>query len=121
MLLPTAVYQFPTTPLELSEFARAAQTWGNILLTRITVYRHFPGSSVVKNLPAMQKPQEMQLRSLDLEDPLEKGLATHSGILAWRTPWTKELGRLYSIGSQRVGHDGSDVARRHTLASHKRI
>ena len=82
--------QFPTMPLELSEFARAAQTWGNILLTRITVYRHFPGSSVVKNLPAMQKPQEMQLRSLDLEDPLEKGLATHSGILAWRTPWTEE-------------------------------
>ena len=101
MLLPTAVYQFPTTPLELSEFARAAQTWGNILLTRITVYRHFPGSSVVKNLPAMQKPQEMQLRSLDLEDPLEKGLATHSGILAWRTPWTEEPGGLQSMESRK--------------------
>ena len=58
-----------------------------------------------KNLPAMQKPQEMQVPSLDLEDPLEEGLATHSSLLAWRTPWTEELGRLHSIGSQRLGHD----------------
>ena len=45
----------------------------------------------VKNLPAMQ---EMQVRSLGEEDPLEKGMATHSSILAWRIPWTEELGGL---------------------------
>ena len=42
---------------------------------------------------------------LGWEDPLEKGMATHSSILAWRTPWTEELGRLQSMGWQRVGHD----------------
>ena len=55
-----------------------------------------------KNLPAMQ---ETQLQSLGREDPLEKGMATHSSILAWRTPGTEEPGRLQSIGSQRVGHN----------------
>ena len=55
---------------------------------------------MVKNLPAMQ---EMWVRSLDQEDPLEKGTATHSSILAWRIPWTEEPGGLQSTGSQRVG------------------
>ena len=56
----------------------------------------------VKNLPAMQ---EIQVRSLGWEDPLEKEMATHSSILAWRIPWTEESGGLQSMGSQRVGHD----------------
>ena len=56
----------------------------------------------VKSLPAMW---EIQVRSLGQEDPLEKGMATHSIILAWRIPWTEEPGSLQSIGSQRVGHD----------------
>ena len=56
----------------------------------------------VKNLPAMQ---ETQVGSLGWEDPLEKGLATHSSILAWRIPWTEEPGRLQSMGSQRVRQD----------------
>ena len=56
---------------------------------------------VVKNLPVMR---ETQVQSLDLEDPLEKVMATHSSILAWRIPWTGEPGRLQSVGSQRVGH-----------------
>ena len=56
----------------------------------------------VKNLPAVQ---EIRVGSLSQEDPLEKGMATHSGILAWRIAWTEEAGRLQSIGSQRVGHD----------------
>ena len=43
--------------------------------------------------------------SLDWKDPLEKGMATHSSILAWRIPWTEEPGRLQSMGSQRVEHD----------------
>ena len=51
----------------------------------------------VKKLPAMQ---ETWVRYLGWEDPLEKGRATHSSILAWRTPWTEEPGRLQSMGSQ---------------------
>ena len=43
---------------------------------------------MVKNLPSMQEPQEMQVQSLGQEDPVEKGMATHSGILAWRIPWS---------------------------------
>ena len=44
-------------------------------------------------------------RSLDREDPLEKGMGTHSNIFAWRIPWTEKPGRLQSMGSQRAGHD----------------
>ena len=55
-----------------------------------------------KNLPAMQ---ETWVQSLGWEDPLEKGTAAHSSILAWRIPWTEEPGGLQSMGSQRVGHD----------------
>ena len=51
----------------------------------------FPGGTVVKNLPAMQK---TLVPSLGPEDALEKGMATHSGVLAWRTPWTEEPGGL---------------------------
>ena len=51
----------------------------------------------VKNLPEVQ---ETKLLSLDRKDPLEKEMATHSSILAWRIPWTEELGRLQSIGLQ---------------------
>ena len=56
---------------------------------------------MVKNTAAVQ---ETQVQSLGQEDPLEKGMATHSSILAWRIPWTEEPGELQSIGSQRVGH-----------------
>ena len=49
--------------------------------------------------------QETQVGSLGPEDLLERGMATHSSILAWRTPWTEEAGGLQSIGSQRVRHD----------------
>ena len=57
---------------------------------------------MVKNLPTKQ---ETGVRSLGQEDPLEKGMATHSSILAWRIPWREEPGGLPSMGSQRVGHD----------------
>ena len=53
---------------------------------------------LAKNLPAMQEMQETWVQSLGLEDPLEKEMATHSSILAWRTPWTKEPGGLQSMG-----------------------
>ena len=56
----------------------------------------------VKHLSAMQK---IWVRSLGWKDPLEKEMATHSSILAWRIPWMEEPGRLQSTGSQRVGHD----------------
>ena len=46
-----------------------------------------------------------QFRVLDQEDPLEKGMATHSSILAWKIPWTEEPGGLQSMGSPRIGHD----------------
>ena len=59
-------------------------------------------SQMVKNLPVRQ---ETWVQSLDWEDPLEKRMATQPNILAWRIPWTEELGRLQSMGSQRVRHD----------------
>ena len=59
-------------------------------------------AQTVKNLPAMK---ETWVLSLGLEDPLEKGMATHSSILDWRIPWTEEPGRLESMGSQRVRDD----------------
>ena len=58
----------------------------------------------VKNLPAVQ---ETRVRSLGQEDPREKGMATHSSILAWRIPWTEEPGGLQSMGSQRVRNDSA--------------
>ena len=59
-------------------------------------------AQMVKNPPAIK---ETQVQSLDQEDPLEKGMATHSSILAWRIPWTEEPGGLHSMGSLRVRHD----------------
>ena len=61
----------------------------------------FPGGAVVKNQPV----NAGDTRSLSQEDLLEKEMATHSSILAWKIPWTEEPGRLQSMGSQRVGHN----------------
>ena len=58
----------------------------------------------VKNPPAMEETQEMWVQSLGREDPLEEGMGTHSSVLTWRIPWTKESGGLQSTGLQRVGH-----------------
>ena len=58
-------------------------------------------AQMVRNLSALQ---ETPVRSLGQEDPLQKEMATHSSILAWRIPWTKEPGRLQPMGSQRVRH-----------------
>ena len=55
---------------------------------------------MVKNPSTMQESQETQVQSLGREDPLEEGTATHSSIIAWRTPWTEEPGGLPSIGTQ---------------------
>ena len=59
-------------------------------------------AQMVKHLPIMW---EIQVQSLGWEDLLEKEMATHSSILAWKIPWMEEPGRLQSMGSQRVGHD----------------
>ena len=62
----------------------------------------YPGGSSVKNLPAKQ---ETWARSLSQKDPLEEGMATHTGILDWKIPWPEEPGGLQSIQSQRVECD----------------
>ena len=60
---------------------------------------------MIKNMPAVQEPQDMRVQSLGKEDPLEEGMATDSSILAWRISGTVEPGRISSIGLQRVRHD----------------
>ena len=72
----------------------------NVNVTTTTkLYTGFPVAELVKNLPA---PRETWVLSLGGEDTLEKGKATHSSSLAWRIPWTEGLGRLQSMGLQRV-------------------
>ena len=66
------------------------------------VFLGFPGGSDGKESAATRK---TWVRSLGQEDPLEKEMATHSSVLAWRIPWTEEPGGLQSVGSQRVGHN----------------
>ena len=68
--------------------------------------RDFPIALMVKNLPAMQK---TQVQCLDQDDSLEKEMATHTNILAWKIPWKEEPGRLQSMGSQRVGHKATNT------------
>ena len=72
----------------------------------IIIHLHLKSASLVaqsvKNLPAVQ---ETRVRSLGWEDPLEKEMASHSSILAWKLSWTEESDGLQSMGSQRVGHD----------------
>ena len=65
------------------------------------------GAQMVNNLPAIQ---ETWVWSLGGEDPLEKGMATHSSMLSWRIPWTEEPGGLQSLGSHRVRHNGRKEA-----------
>ena len=84
------------------------EVWGGCFLERVGIYCSLIinlGSLVsqrVKNMPAMQ---ETQVRSLGQEDPLEKGMTTHSSILAWRIPWTEERGVLQPMGLQIVRHN----------------
>ena len=62
-------------------------------------------AGTVESLPVIR---ETQVRSLGRDDPLEKEMATHSSILAWKIPWTEEPGRLWSMGSQMVGRRYAD-------------
>ena len=68
------------------------RTWFSLYLYSLSLHC----GSTVKNLPAMQEPLEVRVWSLGWEDPLEESMATHSSILAWRIPWTEELGKLHS-------------------------
>ena len=68
----------------------------------LELYVHSLEAQTVKNLPAMW---ETWIQSLGWEDPLEKGMATHSSIVAWRIPWTEEPDRLQTMESQRARHD----------------
>ena len=82
----------------------------NIYISNVLVINiHYHGGSQmaqeVKNPPAMQESQELQVWSLGQKDPLEEEMATHSSILAWKIPQIEEPGRLQSMGSQRVRHD----------------
>ena len=72
--------------------------------THTSIFTHIntPGGPVVKNQPAVQ---EMRVPSLSQEDPLEEGMTTHPSIFAGKILWPEELGRLWSMESQRVGHD----------------
>ena len=72
------------------------------ILSTTTVFGAFLVAQMVKNLPAMQ---ETQVQSLGRKDPLEKGMTTHSSILACRIPWTEEPSGLQSMRLQRVGHN----------------
>ena len=72
------------------------------LMQTYLLYWGLPGGSEIKNPPDKLK---TQVHSLGQEDPLEKEMATHSSTLGWKMPWTEELGKLQSMGLQRVGHD----------------
>ena len=74
-------------------------------VTKIITPKMFRASLVAQRLKHLPSVRETWVRSLGQEDPLEKEMATHSSILAWRIPWTEEPGGLQSMGSQRVGHD----------------
>ena len=86
----------PNHESHITSFRPSPPLWGASLVTQM-----------VKNPPAVQ---EIWVRSLGWEDPLEESMATHSSILAWRIPWTEEPGRLQSIGSQRAEHNWGDLA-----------
>ena len=85
---------------------------GEVYWTYVMIIVGFPDGWTVKNPPARQEPQKMQVQSLGQEDPLERGMATHFSILAWRIPGTEEPGGLQSMGSQRAGHNWSGRAQR---------
>ena len=82
------------------------RTWVSCIVGRcFTICANFPVSLVAQMVKHLSTMWETQVRSLGGEDLLEKEMATHSGILAWRIPWTEEPGRLQSMGLQRVRHN----------------
>ena len=92
------------TSLSFPHQARSLSTHG-VFLKKSALRWTYLVAQWVKNPPAMQEAQETHVQSLGWEDPLEKGMATHSSILAWEIPGTEEPGGPQSMGSQRVRHD----------------
>ena len=87
----------------------SSQVPNNLWLMVIDSYSASQMALMVKNLPVnVADIRNPRVWSLGQEDPLEEGIAIHSSILAWRIPWTEELGRLQSIGSQTAGHNWSN-------------
>ena len=95
--------RYPVVPASWLSFL----SWFFTFLLNVFMWNSISGfwaslmAQMVKNLPAVQ---EARVQPLGQEDPLEKGMAAHCSVLAWRIPWTEELGGLQSIGSQRVRH-----------------
>ena len=90
MGVPWTFAQSPCLPSTLRDLSVGLLFWASLV------------AQTIKHPPAMW---ETQVQSLGWEDPLEKEMATHSSILAWRIPWTEDSDRLQSMGSQRVGQD----------------
>ena len=98
-----------------------------ILNQTVDMQRGFPGGASGKQSTCQcRRCKRHRFSSLHWKDPLEEDMATQSSILAWRIPWSEEPGGLWSVGSQRVGHDWSNLARMHTYilrmppASHRK-
>ena len=117
--IPWRRERLPTSVFWPGEFHGVCSPWGHkesdtteqLSVTHSGTYMGFQVAQLVKNLPAMQ---ETWVRSPGREDPLEKGMATHSSILAWEILWTQESGGLQSMGSsQRVGHDWATITHTH--------
>jgi len=101
------IWQFASSkPGKESASTREGTNFCNLIVKVTFIFdlliRNFPVAQMVKNLPVMQ---ETRVRSLGWEVPLEKGMPTHSGTLAWKIPWMEERGRLQSMGLLRVRHD----------------
>ena len=79
----------------------------------MNLWYHISGASGKEPACQFKRCKQRQVWSLGQEDTLEEGMATHSSIFAWRIPWTEEPGQLQYIGSQRVGHDWSNLAHMH--------
>ena len=113
------------TRVRLGQGSKQLSVWQLVLLLTIwqTIGPYLqnvwgvPGGAGGKEPACQCRTQETQLPSLGRDDPLQEGTTTHSSILAWRTPWTEEPGALQSVGSERVGHDRSNLARTHTCSS----
>jgi len=91
----TQLFTWPS----LREGTAVDREWGRDL------WMGFPGGASVKEPTCQYRRRETRVRSLGQEDPLEKGVAAHSSILAWRIPWTEEPGGLQSMGLHRVRHN----------------
>ena len=100
-LLAISVFFFLRQHFFSSKFLLFIQIWMSFWVRKLSEWASLM-AQMVKNLPAVQ---ETQVWSLGWEGPLEKGMATHSSILAWRIPWAVNPGGLQSMGLQRVRHD----------------